>query len=459
MMDLSGIIYDGTFVSKKYYRNAAFPYQIHVPEYCRSQRECALILTNDGLNQTEAAAAEFLYRAGRAPACITIGISPGVLPASIPGGADRELRMNTYDLSTERYADFVVDEVLPYLTEKYHLTLSPSADLHLVSGGSSGGICAWNIAWYRNDYFHRVYASSPTFSALGNGEDIPFLIRKYESKPIRVFMDYSENEPDDYFGSSLSAGLNFERALRFAGYDFMSEYHAGEGHCSRLGRFEYAVFRLLYLWKDWDIEAVSVKMMSPRIEKIIERGDGWKTADYTFSSHKTLRTEKGEYRAIGNRIILTTPHGESKTLTEEFEDLSALALSGDRWRLYIGDKKRRCVYAATIAEDGSFDGIYVLATLHVATESHSPGVFDLCIDREDRLYAATELGIQCIRSYGIVDAILLNPERTAAVSSLELEEDGKLYALSSAATYVRQLKNKGIQTNAIMIPKHSGYYD
>ena len=33
--------------------------------------------------------------------------------------------MNTYDLSTERYADFVVDELLPYLTERYHLNLSP----------------------------------------------------------------------------------------------------------------------------------------------------------------------------------------------------------------------------------------------------------------------------------------------------------------------------------------------
>lgn len=87
--------------------------------------------------------------------------------------------------------------------------------MHLVSGGSSGGICAWNFAWHRNDYFHRVYASSPTFSALGNGEDIPFLIRKYESKPIRVFTDYSEREPDEYFGSSSGRRPEFREGAAF----------------------------------------------------------------------------------------------------------------------------------------------------------------------------------------------------------------------------------------------------
>ena len=75
----------------------------------------------------------------------------------------------------------------------------------------------------------------------------PFLIRKFEPKPIRVFTDYSKNEPDDYFGSSFVGAQNFERALRFSGYEFKCEYHPGEGHCSRNEDYHYAVYRMLYL--------------------------------------------------------------------------------------------------------------------------------------------------------------------------------------------------------------------
>lgn len=75
---LSGNVYEGTYVSDRYYVNAAFPYAVHVPAYCGEQKECALILTHDGLNREEAAA-ELLYQCGCAPACITIGVSPGTL--------------------------------------------------------------------------------------------------------------------------------------------------------------------------------------------------------------------------------------------------------------------------------------------------------------------------------------------------------------------------------------------
>ena len=124
--------------------------------------------------------------------------------------------MLNYDMFTRDYPDFVVDEFLPYLIETYNLHISPSPDMHMTSGGSSGGISAWNIAWYRTDSFRRVYMSSPSFLSMGNGREIPALIRKVETKPIRVWTEFSENEPDEYFGSSYCAADDAERALRFA---------------------------------------------------------------------------------------------------------------------------------------------------------------------------------------------------------------------------------------------------
>ena len=455
---LTGVVHEGEYTSTKYYVNAVFPYQVYIPACCEGKANCGVIVDCDGLNGAEAAAVEFLQASGKAPACVSIGVTAGYLPKGNREGFDRNLRFLTYDMATGRYADFVVDELIPYLTEKYHLNLSGSPDMHLISGGSSGGICAWNMAWHRNDYFHRVYASSPSFLAMGNGEADPFLIRKYEPKPIRVFTDYSENEPDDYFGSSFVVAQNFERALWFAGYDFKCDYHHGEGHCSRRCDYEHAVFRMLYLWDRWQDTPVEVNKLSTRMEKIIPIGSKWEKAQYDFGDHKTVKTALGDYIAKDNEVVFRSG-GAENVLCDSFENISAIALSCDKWRLYIADKKRRCIYAASIAADGTFDGVYLFASLHVPTECVDPGVYDMCVDTEDRIYAATEMGIQCVRSFGLVDGILLNPEK-APVEAIELLADGKLYVRSKESVFSRELQDK--QPNlpdVIYEPRQIGYYD
>ena len=58
------------------------------------------------------------------------------------------------------------------------------------------------------------------------GDELIPLIRKCETKPIRVFVDYSENEPDDYFGSSFCAAsimyLKSPKAVRSAAFSSAS---------------------------------------------------------------------------------------------------------------------------------------------------------------------------------------------------------------------------------------------
>lgn len=455
--ELSGVVYDGEYTSNVFYKNATFAYQIHIPLCCQGIDDCGLIVTHDGLNAAEAAAVELLQKSGKAPACITIGISPGNLCATSKQGESRNLRFNTYDISTGHYANFVVDELLPYLIQKYNLKISASPDLHMVTGGSSGGICAWNFAWHRNDYFRRVYASSPTFSALGNGEIDPFLIRKYEPKPIRVFTDYSEIEPDNYFGSSFIAAENFEKALSFANYAFKSEYHPGEDHCSRRENYEYSIYKMLYLWENWQSEPIGVNGLSTSIETIITHHSHWQETDgYSFQDHTKVLTPLGEYSAKGN-CIRFTQNGTTSVISDAFEDISAIALSCDKWRMYIADRKRRCIYAASIAENGLFDGIYLFASLHIPTEFQNPGIYDMYVDSEDRIYAVTELGIQCVRSYGLVDAILQNPGTTVP-KKIELDMWGNLNVLSGQTYFMRPLNGKKPNVDGqIRQPKQASY--
>lgn len=57
------------------------------------------------------------------------------------------MRMNHYDLFAPEYLNFLVGEFLPYIEKQYFVRISTSADLHAVSGGSSGGVSVWNIVW------------------------------------------------------------------------------------------------------------------------------------------------------------------------------------------------------------------------------------------------------------------------------------------------------------------------
>ena len=141
-----------------------------------------------------------------------------------------------------------------------------------------------------------------------------------------------------------------------------------------------------------------------------------------------------------------------------FSQISSLLISSDKWRLYIGDCRRGCVYAATIEKDGSLSGIYCHGTLHLKNDFSVPGALDLCVDSEDRLYVATEIGIQTVRSFGLIDVILVNPDGKTA-NKIEISSDGYLYAMTVDGVYRRKLKDKKPSNEEQSEPVHSSYYN
>lgn len=438
---LHGKILEGEFTSS-YYKNAIFKYTIHIPPAVDGY-QYALLVSHDGMNQEEAAALEALAATGEAPHTITLGIYPACLPASIPQGFPRELRMHLYDIYSPQYPDFVIQELLPYLTQLHQLSIHPSPDMHMASGGSSGGISAWNMAWHRPDFFHRVYMSSPSFLSMSQGDELVNLIRKYEPKPIRVFVDFSENEPDDYFGSSYCVADASVRALRFAGYDMMDRFYPGEGHCSRYHHFESALDRMRFLWKDWETTPITVSNLSPRAKKLLLPGKEWESTNLPLP-HKLPTISNGTFTAPGSyapkktTITFTNEKGKTRRVAHNLSDCCALAFSADKWRLYAADRARGCIYAYTVLPDGNLDGKYIHGVLHKAVDFQTPGATALCVDRDDRLYAATEIGIQTIRSCGLIDVIFSLPQGRP-VQDLSIGEDGYLYAETDYGVFRRQL--------------------
>lgn len=419
---------DGVFTSRTYKSDMEFSFGLYLPEGTENAKEAALSIEHDGLNASLAEAMEKLYREGKAPLTVSVGVPAAVLHATLPEETDRNMRMNNYDLFNRDFADFLVFELIPYLKSTYHLPISKNPDWHMVSGGSSGGISAWNVAWTHPEYFHRVYMSSPSFLAMGNGRELPALMRKCETKPIRVYMEYSENEPDDYFGSSFVAAMDAQKALEFAGYDYQCVYFPGEGHCSRYSKDnEETLYRgMEWLWESYAERTVLPKRLSARMDKLISMDEPWK-----------------------------------KLAREDFPGKSGekvnAVLSSDSWRLYSGDRNYPVIYAQSVLPNQKMSEKKTLAYLHTESEYEYSGAFDLVLDEQDRIYAATEMGIQCVRSFGLVDVILPLPQgeiprRLAFVGNM-------LYAETEQSCYCRRMKVNGIGNQRPVPPTVKSYYD
>lgn len=166
------------------------------------------------------------------PVTIGIFISPGTFP---PASADQKSRSNRsfeYDSLGDQYARFLIEEFLPEIDKSYNISKNPSD--RAISGISSGGICAWTVAWERPDQFGKVLSHVGSFTNIRGGHVYPALIRKTEKKPIRVFLQEGSNDLDNLHGNWPLANQEMAAALKFAQYDYRFDYGDG-GHNGKHG--------------------------------------------------------------------------------------------------------------------------------------------------------------------------------------------------------------------------------
>ena len=192
------------------------------------------------------------------------------------------------------------------------------------------------------------------------------------------------------------------------------------------------------------------------MEKIVLPQSQWEKTE-AFGEETAVSC--GKYDAKEGCICFTDDAGKERIVAEGYGDIRALAISSDKWRLYIADATRGCVYASTIHSDGTLDAPYMYGFLHHKSDFRCIGPTAMCIDSEDRLYVATEVGIQLIRSYGLIDVILSNPDHSA-ITAMQLGTDSYLYVKTEQGCYRRKLENKQpADPAAITEPKNASYYD
>jgi enterochelin esterase family protein len=249
-----GTLTQGKWKSTKVFPGTVREYWIYVPaQYDAKQPTCVMVFQDGGAYVTPTrqfrATIVFdnLIHKGEMPVTIGIFLNPGVIPATAPGAKPRRNRSFEYDTLSDQYARFLLEEILPFVGKKYNLTDDPEG--HAICGISSGGICAWTVAWERPNRFRKVLSHVGSFTNIRGGHVCHALIRKTERKPIRVFLQDGSNDLDNLHGNWPLANQQMAASLKFAGYDYKFVFGDG-GHNGKHGG---AIFpdSLRWLWRDY----------------------------------------------------------------------------------------------------------------------------------------------------------------------------------------------------------------
>lgn len=188
-----------------------------------------------------------LVAAGAIPPMVGLFVDPGVFP-DVEEPRRRTNRNAEYDPCDSRYADFLVDEVLPRVAEHVRISDDP-ADRGLC-GHSSGGNAAFTAAWHRPDAFGKVIGFVSSFAQIPGGNPYPELISREPARALRVLLqaghrDLGWDEPEHNW---LAENLRVAAALAEGGYDVRLVLGDG-GHSPNHGGV-LLPDALRWLWRD-----------------------------------------------------------------------------------------------------------------------------------------------------------------------------------------------------------------
>ncbi len=248
-----GQVIDFVFASSKVFPGTSRKIHLYIPAQYDAKKETAVMVFQDG-NTYVNPNGEFrvttvfdnLIAVGDMPPVIGIFIDPGHKGAEKSESSwKNNNRSFEYDTLSADYATFLIDEILPLVGKDYNLTKDP--ELRAICGTSSGGICAWTVAWERPDAFRKVASSIGSFTNIRGGDAYPGMIRKTEKKPIRGFFQEGINDLDNEHGNWPLGNMAMEAALKFKGYDHKYIW----GHGAHSGKQMGAIFpdAMRWLWR------------------------------------------------------------------------------------------------------------------------------------------------------------------------------------------------------------------
>ena len=182
------------------------------------------------------------------PVMIHVFVSPGTLNG-------KPLRSILYDTVSDKYGQFLLEELLPEVYAKYNIR--KDAYSRAIQGQSSGGIAAFTVAFNHPEAFSRVYTVVGSFVALqwkpgevDGGNIYPFKVRREPKRNLRVWMNDGSEDQEAASGSWPLQNIQLANSLKLKGYDFHFSFGGGSHHAA-LAASELPAC-LTWLWRDYD---------------------------------------------------------------------------------------------------------------------------------------------------------------------------------------------------------------
>jgi enterochelin esterase-like enzyme len=250
----------GKLSDKIVHTSAVYPgmetnYWIYAPAQYDPNTPAALMVWQDGEGQINRDGGSRLLNVidnltyqKKIPVMIQVLISPGKV-------GEKAMRSIEYDTVDDTYTKFLRQEILAEVAKLYNLRKDTYS--HAIAGQSSGGICAFNAAWFHPEMFSRVLSRIGSFTSIqwhpgqiDGGNVYPFKIRKENKRNIRVWLQDGANDLENDHGSWPLQNIQMANSLKMKNYDFHLSFGNGT-HNSAHGNAEAPV-ALTWLWRDYD---------------------------------------------------------------------------------------------------------------------------------------------------------------------------------------------------------------
>ncbi len=257
-----------TLIVDAYPTNYTRTITVYVPRQYAPGTAAPFIVTHDGPglgnpDMTWPHVLDNMIAQHRLPAMAVVMVGNGGGDAQ---GCERGLE---YDTMSGKYAEYIEAIVLPRVEKNCDVKLTKDPEGRAVSGGSSGGSAALEMAWYHPEWYHRVLAYSGTFV----NQQWPFnpetpggawdfherLIPQSPVKPIRLWLEvgdrdlYNPNAMRDGMHDWVEANNRMAKVLREKGYHYQYVYAANAGHVDRNARNQTLPEALEWLWKGYPV--------------------------------------------------------------------------------------------------------------------------------------------------------------------------------------------------------------
>jgi enterochelin esterase-like enzyme len=403
-------------------------YWVYVPAQYKPDVPACVYVNQDGIQWKAPTVFDNLIHQKEMPVTIGVFVMHGRVKAADPNAAnDRFNRSFEYDGLGDAYARFILEEILPEVEKQKtsdgrQIRLSKNGNDRAIGGSSSGAVCAFTAAWERPDAFSRVFSAIGTYVGLRGADRYPTLIRKYEPKPIRIYMQDGANDLNIYAGDWWMANQTMLRALTFAGYEVKHQWGEG-GHNGKQGTSLFPE-AMRYLWKGWPERVKKGQSQNAFLSALLIPGEEWAEGEDAFPT-------RGK------------PTSSSANSLKTLKAVSA-ALSPDQTLVYTIDSTSHWVYSSQIQSNRKLAYRQRFGWLHVSDAENKAEASGIVCDRDGRIYVATNVGVQILDQTGRVNAILPLPNGKATKLTFGGSNFDVLYVKVNGKSYGRRLKTRGI---------------